>query len=160
MESYELFVLARVVHILSVVFWIGGVAFVTTVLIPALKHNYAAEQRLDTFERLENRFALQAKITTTLALLSGLYMTQYLNAWDRYLDLSFWWMHLMTLVWALFALVLFVLEPLFLHRKFKEWAMQDSDKSFRRLHFMHVVLLTVSSIAIAGAMAGSHGIAF
>ena len=31
------FVLARVIHVLSVVLWIGGVAFVTLVLLPGMK---------------------------------------------------------------------------------------------------------------------------
>lgn len=31
------FVLARVIHVLSVVLWIGGVAFVTLVLWPGMK---------------------------------------------------------------------------------------------------------------------------
>lgn len=33
----EGFVLARIVHILAIIFWIGGVAIVTTVLIPAIR---------------------------------------------------------------------------------------------------------------------------
>ena len=31
------FILARAVHVLSVLLWIGGVAFVTTVLLPAVR---------------------------------------------------------------------------------------------------------------------------
>jgi len=160
MESFDYFVIARVIHIAAVVYWIGGVAFVTTVLIPSIKANKNPNVRLEQFEQLEGRFAKQAKVSTTLAMLSGFYMAHYLNAWDRYLDSSFWWMHLMTLVWFVFALVLFVLEPLVLHEKFKEWATKDSQKSFNRLHTMHIVLLSISTIAIVGAMAGSHGIAF
>lgn len=160
MESYEYFVLARVIHVIAVVYWIGGVAFVTTVLIPSIKANKNPDVRLEQFEQLEGRFAKQAKVSTTLAMLSGFYMTHYLNAWDRYLDPSFWWMHLMTFVWLVFALVLFVLEPLVLHEKFKEWAIKDSHKSFNRLHTMHIILLSVSTLTILGAMAGSHGIAF
>jgi len=33
MESY---ILARVIHVIAVILWIGGVAMVTTVIIPAV----------------------------------------------------------------------------------------------------------------------------
>ena len=34
----EYFTLARVLHVLAVILWIGGVAMVTTVIIPAVKN--------------------------------------------------------------------------------------------------------------------------
>ncbi len=159
MESFDQFVLARVIHILAVVFWIGGVAFVTTVLIPAIKI-LPQEDRLPLFERLEGRFAYQAKVTTILTGLSGIWMLDYLNAWSRYLDLQFWWLHLMTFIWLLFSIVLFVLEPLILHKLFHRMAADNNPNAFQRLHSMHIILLSLSLLAIAGAMAGSHGYQF
>ena len=88
------------------------------------------------------------------------FIEEFMNAWDRYLQPQFWWIHLMTLVWAIFTLVLFVLEPLFLHRWFREMALKNSDKSFARLHLMHIILLPLSVVAILGAVAGSHGLNF
>ena len=160
MESFDQFVFARALHILAVVLWIGGVAFVTTVLIPSLKDLDNGQDRMQLFERLEGRFAFQAKLTTLLTGLSGFWMIDYLNAWSRYLDPQFWWMHLMSLVWLIFTLVLFVLEPLFLHQLFHRLAMNNSDQAFQRLQTMHIVLLSISLIAIAAAMAGAHGYAF
>jgi heme/copper-type cytochrome/quinol oxidase subunit 2 len=87
-------------------------------------------------------------------------MIDYLNAWSRYLDPQFWWMHLMSLVWLIFTLVLFVFEPLFLHQLFQRLAMTNSDQAFQRLQAMHILLLTISLIAIAGVMVGAHGYAF
>ncbi len=52
MKDFDLFVLARSVHILAVVLWIGGVAFITTVLLPALKKPTSSEQGIDLFEQL------------------------------------------------------------------------------------------------------------
>ena len=160
MESFDQFVVARIVHILAVVMWIGGVAFVTTVLIPSLRSLEQKDNRLQLFERLEGRFGFQAKITTLLTGLSGLWMLDYLNAWSRYLDPQFWWIHLMTAVWFIFTLVLFVLEPLFLHKFFHQLAEKDSDSAFKKLHIMHIVLLSISLLAIAAAMAGAHGLSF
>jgi uncharacterized membrane protein len=149
--------LARVVHVLSVVLWIGGVAFVTTVLIPAIRKLPSETQRIDVFEQLESRFALQARITTGLAGASGLYLIHVMGAWSRYLDAAYWWVHLMTLVWLAFTIVLFALEPLFLHRWFIAAAKRDSERAFRLLQRMHWVLLTLSIVAIVGAVTGSRG---
>jgi len=160
MENFSHFIFARALHVIGVLFWIGGVAFVTTVLIPSLKKITNTDDRLALFEQLEGKFGLQAKIATLLTGLSGYYMLEVMNAWDRYLQPQFWWMHLMTLVWAIFTLVLFVFEPLFLHQLFREMAIKNSDKTFARLHLMHIVLLTLSVVAVLGAVVGSHGFYF
>ena len=150
-------VFARVLHVIGVVLWIGGVAFVTTVVIPALRREPSGEERMRLFEAIEGRFSFQARAVTLVTGIAGFYMIQGLDGWGRYQDLSFWWIHLMTVIWLVFTLVLFVLEPLFLHQWFKEFAGRDSDRAFRLLHRFHVLLLTVSLIAIAGAVAGVRG---
>ena len=157
MLSTDGFVLARVLHVLGVVAWIGGVAFVTTVLLPALRGLEQADDRLALFERLEGRFALQARVTTLITGLSGFYMLHFLQAWSRYGDPHYAWIHLMTLVWAIFTLVLFVLEPLFLHRWFHELAQRDDVRAFLLVQRMHGALLTLSLLAVAGGVAGAHG---
>jgi uncharacterized membrane protein len=150
---------ARVLHVIGIVLWIGGVAFVTTVVIPTLRRVPSGEERLRLFEAIEGRFSVQARAATLVTGVSGFYMIQGFGAWGRYQDLSFWWVHLMTVVWLVFTLVLFVLEPLFLHQWFKEFAERDSDRAFRLLYRLHVLLLTVSLIAIVGAVAGVRGFA-
>lgn len=157
MEGYELFTLARVIHILAVVLWIGGVAMVTTVLIPAIRKMKSKDEQIETFEKVEGRFAIQAKVTTLLTGLSGFYMLYELNAWNRYLEYRFWWLHAMTLVWIVFSLILFVLEPFVLHRVFKEHADKYPDRTFRIIHRLHWVLMILSLVTTAGAVAGSHG---
>lgn len=154
MESYTL---ARVIHIIVVMLWIGGVAMVTTVIIPAIKKLKSKEEQIKTFEQIEGRFAIQAKITTLLTGLSGFYMLYVLDGWDRYLDYKFWWIHAMTLVWIIFTLVLYVLEPLVLHRLFRQYAENNSTKTFSLIHRVHWILLLVSLLTTAGAVAGSHG---
>jgi len=153
----EIFTLARVIHVLSIVIWIGGVAMVTTVILPAVKKLKSKEEQIETFEIIEGRFAIQAKIMTLLAALSGFYMIYKLDAWGRYLELKYWWMHAMTLVWLLFTVVLFFLEPFVLHRLFKKYANKDPEKTFRIIHRAHWILLSISLIATIAAVAGSHG---
>ena len=153
----EGFAFARVVHVVAVVLWIGGVAMVTTVQIPSIRKMNSGEDKVAIFERLESRFATQAKIAVLLTGISGFYMLYYLDAWQRYTQLKFWWLHAMTMVWAIFALVLFVLEPLLLHRLFREQAKKDPIKTCAYLQRLHWVLLGVSLLTIIGGVAGSHG---
>tara|TARA_R110001583_G_scaffold67490_3_gene192859 strand:- start:22 stop:504 length:483 start_codon:yes stop_codon:yes gene_type:complete len=160
MDTLTSYTLARALHVIAVVLWIGGVAFVTTILIPSLKQIPDINDRLALFEKLEGKFAIQAKITTVISFLTGLYLIDLMNLWGRFLQVEFWWMHSMVLVWLIFTLVLFVFEPWFLHAWFRKQALTDSKKTFKRLHIMHIVLLTVSLITVLGAMLGAHGYQF
>ncbi len=155
--SIEEAVFARVLHILGVVLWIGGVAFVTAVLLPAVKRLREPAQRVEFFERMEAGFARQARVTTLLTGLSGFYLVHKLGAWGRFADMHYWWMHAMVLLWGVFTLMLFVLEPLWLHRWFEARAQRDPEGTFAIITRMHWVLLALSMITIAGAVAGSHG---
>jgi len=153
----EFYTLARVIHVIAVILWIGGVSMVTTVLIPAIKKMKSKDDQIKTFEQIEGKFAVQAKITTLLTGLSGFYMLYAIDGWDRYFDLKFWWLHAMTLVWILFTLVLYVLEPLVLHKLFRKYAEQNPGKTFAVMHRAHWFLLMLSLITTAGVVAGSHG---
>ena len=153
----EIFSLARVLHVIAVILWIGGVAMVTTVLIPAIKKLKTQEEQIKTFEQIEGRFALQAKITTFITGLTGFYMMYELDAWDRYFDYRFWWIHAMTLIWILFTLILYVLEPFILHKLFRRYAEKNPTKTFSFMHRVHWILLLLSLLTTAGAVAGSHG---
>jgi uncharacterized membrane protein len=156
-REMETFTLARVIHVIAVVLWIGGVAMVTTVIIPAVKKLKSKEDQIKTFEEIEGRFAIQAKITTLLTGITGFYMLYVLDGWDRYFDYRFWWVHAMTLVWILFSLILHVLEPLVLHKLFKQYADKNPEKTFAFMHRAHWILLILSLLTTAGAVAGSHG---
>jgi len=149
--------LARVIHVLGVVLWIGGVAFVTTVLLPATRRLKTPQERIEFFETVERGFAIQARITTLVTGLSGLYLVYKLNLWHRFLHPEYWWMHAMVLVWVLFTLMLFVLEPLFLHRRLIERGRRDPHAAFALVMRMHWALLLLSLVTVAGAVAGSHG---
>jgi len=153
----EEIILARVLHVLGVVLWIGGVAMVTTVLLPATKRMKTPAERVMFFESVERGFAKQARITTLVTGLSGLYLVHALKLWQRFLQIEYWWMTAMVLVWALFTLMLFVLEPLFLHRRMIERARRDPDRTFALMARMHWILLILSLMTVAGAAAGSHG---
>lgn len=149
--------LARALHVLAIVHWIGGVTMVTAVILPGVARLAEAAERLRVFEAIEGRFSRQARVSTAVAGLTGFYMTWRLAAWDRFLDPAFWWMHAMVGIWAIFTFVLFIAEPLFLHRWFHERASRDPDGTFRLVMRLHWVLLSASLATVAAAILGAHG---
>ncbi len=151
------FVFARVLHVLGVVLWIGGVAMVTTVLLPTLLRMQSATEAMVFFDNFRRRFAAQARYSTLFVGLSGFYMTHVLDAWYRFTQWQYWWMHTMVLIWLLFTIMLFVLEPRARRRQSTSTHKNVSAQSFVKILRMHRILLGLSLITVAGAVAGSHG---
>ncbi len=151
------FALARVLHVLGVILWIGGVAIVTTVLLPTVARMKPTSDGLAFFDRFRRTFAAQARYTTLLVGLSGFYMVYVLGAWHRFTELNYWWMHAMVFTWLIFTIMLFVMEPR--ARRHQQGApdQTNTEKKLTRIQRMHWILLTLSLITVAGAVAGSHG---
>lgn len=147
----------RLLHVIGVVLWIGGVAMVTTVILPEARLQADATAQLELFERIERRFGWQARWSTLLTGASGLYMLIRLELWDRFAMPEFWWMHAMVGVWLTFTVVIFLLEPWFLGNWFRRYALASPDRAFISAIWLHRILLSVSLLTIAGAVAGSHG---
>ena len=151
------FVLARVIHVLCVILWIGGLAMVTTILLPVTMSVPSEEKRTEFFKRFKKRFAAQARYTTLFTGLSGFYMVHILDAWSRFTEFRYWWMHSMVIIWLLFMFMLYVMEPRILHSKIKKQTQQNSNTVFLAMQRTHWVLLLLSLITVIGATAGSHG---
>ena len=149
--------LARAIHVLALVHWFGGIAAVTTIVLPRARELPNAKDAVAAFEAFEQRFASQARISILLAGLSGVYMLIKMNAWDRFQYASFWWMHLMVAVWIAFALMIYVLEPIAIHHRFRAFALRQKDRAFALAIRLHAVALVVSAIVIGAGVVGAHG---
>jgi hypothetical protein len=134
---------ARAIHVAGVVFWIGGVAFVTTVLLPGVRRMKDPQDRVSFFEQVEGKFAWQARVTTLLVGVSGFYITAVLDLWSRFESPGYWWMH-----------------AIFLHRWFIKNATEKPESTFLLIERLHRVLLAISILTVLGAVAGSHGMLF
>ena len=150
--------LARVLHILAVIHWIGGLAFATLVILPLARSYRKAEEGLALFKSVERRFSFQARLSILLAGGSGPWMTYRLGLWDRFIDPEFWWMGAMLGLWLVFVLMLFVIEPL-LHAKFKAVTQRNPAATLRYMKILHRFLLVLATLTTLGAMAGAHGFA-
>ena len=135
-------VFARLLHVLGVVLWIGGVAMVTLVLLPTLMRMASMSEAMAFFQQFRRRFAAQARISTLVVGISGFYMVYELNAW----------------IWLLFSVMLFVQEPRSRRQPTTQSAaVPITPEMFVRIQRKHMFLLILSLITIAGAVAGSHG---
>jgi len=97
------------------------------------------------------------RFTALIVGFGGFFMVHILNALASCAELRFWWMHAMVFVWLMCTLMLFVVEPLVLRKRAAKNIQRDHEKAFAVAHRMHWVLLSLSLITIAGAVAGSHG---
>jgi len=150
--------IARALHVGGVILWIGGVGFVTAVLLPSLQRLNDARDAVAVFEAAEHRFGWQARVWTLVVGLSGLHMLARLDLWSRFADAAYWWMHGMVLVWLLFTALLFVAEPLVLHRRLRAKAAADPHGTLKLLGRAHWVLFLLSLAVALGAVAGAHGL--
>jgi uncharacterized membrane protein len=151
--------IARAVHVLAVVHWIGGLAFVTLVVLPLAGSRPNAMEALALFDAVERRFAAQVRVSIPLAGATGLWMTYRMDLWERFADPRFWWMSAMLGLWLVFMLMVFVAEPL-LHERFAQQALRDPASALRRMTLLHAFLLALAALTVLGAVAGAHGFDF
>lgn len=133
-------------HVLGVVWWVGGVAMVTATLLPIFNRLPAAE-RIERITQLEGRFANQARVAVLVVGITGFWMYALLPGEVTHT----WWIGLMMLVWVLFAMMLFVAEPLHLPAKL------GLIHSPRKFLAVHVVLLVLALAAVFSGVIGARG---
>ena len=134
------------IHVLSVVWWIGGVAMVTATLLPIF-NRLPADERIQRIKQLEGRFANQARVAVLLAGITGFWMYTLVPGEIAHS----WWVGLMLVVWVLFAVLLFIAEPLRLPAKL------GVIHNPRKFLMMHALLLTLALAAIACGVIGARG---
>lgn len=137
-------------HVLGVVWWIGGVAFITGVALPSM-HRMDERERIGRIQQIEHRFAWQARVAVLLVGITGVWMLTLTGGTARLGVANGWWLDLMILVWALFALMLFVIEPLGLPARI--------GLIHHRVGFLllHAVLLILGLAAIFCGVIGARG---
>ena len=65
----------------------------------------------------------------------------------------------MVCLWLVFAVMLFIVEPLILHRRMAQAILQpNSARLFDRMERFHQIMLALSLVTVFGAVAGSHGL--
>lgn len=147
------------IHVLGVLWWIGGLAFVTFVVLPLLRKGTLGNVQ-SGFRLIEGRFAPQVKIAILLVGASGLYMLHVRQLWTAMITSPshYWYLWGMLIYWTWFVLMLFVLGPSGLLRKLMKGSGKDNngEKAWKRLHVIHAVLFIIGIVIIFGAVSGIH----
>ncbi len=145
-----LYIAALAIHVLSIVIWIGGVAFVTLVTFPMILRVEKSLDQVLMFQGVEHRFAKIAKAMVILAGLSGFYLI-----YEKGLSFGVW---VMIFVWTFYASLLFGLEKLIFKRLFSapSGKQLDTKKVFNILQGFHWFVLALSFMAIAAGIYEGH----
>ena len=149
--------IARALHVLAVVIWIGGVAMVTTVILPMALRARTTREGQTLLEAVERRFIWQARIATLVVAASGFYIVDRLQLWDRFRSIEFWWMHAMVLLWLIFTILLFIGEPLAGRIRRGHGSQLASKGRLSLMQWLHWAVLVLSAITVLAAVAGSQG---
>lgn len=143
------YVIALTIHILSVVIWIGGVAFVTLVTFPMILRMEKSLEMVMVFQGVEHRFGKIAKVMVILAGLSGLYLI-----YEKGLSPGVW---IMIVLWVVYASLLFGLEKMIFKKLFSKPDKQADMKTvFNMLQVFHWVVLALSLFAITAGVYTAH----
>ncbi|MCH7493235.1 hypothetical protein IIA16_00775 [bacterium] len=155
MDYPGLFILARALHVAALAHWLGGVAFVTTVVLPAAR-SLPGKEGVGLFLRVEATFSRQARWSVAVAGLTGLWMLFALNGWWRFSTPGHWWLWAMVVLWALYAVLIYILEPQN-HARMVAMAAARPATFLARVHRLHLVLVAISLAVLLAGVAGSHG---
>ena len=154
------FNLMHVVHIIAVILWIGGLAFITTLIFPIIIKTADPIAKVMLFQKIEHRFSRMAKIYNLLTGATGIIMVFYMGWQDAIFSRHGMSLLLMIAIWVFWFVMLVGLEPLvirkMLDRMMKHSADMDIDAVFSRMNKMHWVLLVVSLIAVASGACFAH----
>ncbi|OGP92416.1 MAG: hypothetical protein A2157_08045 [Deltaproteobacteria bacterium RBG_16_47_11] len=146
------------IHVLGVVIWIGGVAFVTMIVFPMIMRGEGSLETILFFQGVEHRFAKIAKLCVLIVGLTGTWLLYLTGEWSLLFRRSGIAPSLMLIVWTFYLLVLLFEAKLF-KVIFRGEAQQDTARVFFRLSVFHWVVLGLSLLAVAvGVLAGHGGI--
>ncbi len=151
----------HIIHLITVIIWIGGLSFITIIVIPMLIKWDDPLQKVLTFQRIEHKFAPVARIYNIITGATGFVMV-YLTGWHKiYFTSKGLPLLIMTLIWLVWFVMLFGLEPLIvkkmLDRMAKSGVKMEIEAVFSRMNKMHWVLLTLSLFASLAGIMFAHG---
>lgn len=159
-----MFLIMHIIHLLTVILWIGGLAFVTIIILPMAIKTPNALQKVLMFQRVEHRFAKLARAFNLITGITGIIML-YITGWYSVLfTMGGIPLTVMTMIWVFWFIMLFGLEPLVIKKMLegmaKGGAKMDIDAIFIKLNRMHYLMVFISLLASIMGVLVAHGPAF
>jgi uncharacterized membrane protein len=144
------------VHVLGVVVWIGGVAFVTMIVFPMIMRMGDSFEKVLFFQGIEHRFAGIAKGSVAVVGLTGVWLLYLTGQWRILFSMAGIGLTLMVLVWAFYLFVL-LFEGKIFRMIFGGRTGQDPEKIFSLLSRFHWVVLGLSLVTVGVGVWAGHG---
>lgn len=145
-----------IIHVVSVIIWIGGVAFVTTVIFPLMYRTEGSVEKALLFQRVERRFAGMVRVLVVVVGATGAWMLA-----DRFgpaLLLRHGGLGILSMLiaWTFYTAVLLSEQKIF-SRVFADPDKIDMDQALKIINAVHWLLLAVSFAAVAAGVWMAHG---
>ncbi|MDH3975316.1 MAG: hypothetical protein OEV42_13630 [Deltaproteobacteria bacterium] len=158
-----LFPVLHIVHLLTAILWIGGLAFITTLILPMIVKMPHPMEKVLLFQRLEHRFAPLARIYTAIVGISGFGMFFMMDLQDIVFKEEGKFLLFMIIIWIFWVIMLYGLEPLVVKKMLDRLASRKGDgleieDVFKRMNILHWVLLTISLAASASGAVFAHSL--
>jgi len=160
-EAGLLFYLMHIIHLLTVILWIGGLAFVTIIILPMAIRNPDALGKVLMFQRVEHKFAPMARIYVLITGITGFVMV-FLMGWHRlYFTRAGAPLTVMTLIWVFWFVMLWGLEPLVIKKMLEKMAKSgekmEIETIFARMNRLHWMMVIISLVAATAGALVAHG---
>ncbi len=154
-----LFYAMHIIHLLTVILWIGGLAFVTSIVLPMAIKTPDALQKVLLFQRVEHRFAKVARTYNVITGATGFVMI-FLAGWHRTLFTRAGIpLTVMTMIWVFWFVMLWGLEPFVIKKMLTNMLKDpkmDIDGIFKRLNTMHWFMVFISLVAATAGVFVAH----
>ena len=156
----------HIIHLLTSILWIGGLGFITILILPMIVKMPDALQKVLLFQRIEHRFAPLARYFTAIVGASGFVMFYLMDLGDVVFEEEGRFLLFMIIVWIFWVIMLFGLEPLIIKRVLDGMAKQEEvmgrkleiEDVFNLMNKLHWVLLTLSLSAATSGAIFAHGL--
>ena len=151
----------HIIHILTVILWIGGLGFITILILPMVVKMPDALQKVLLFQRIEHRFAPIARYYTVIVGVTGVSMFFILDLTSIVFTKEGMFLLIMIAIWVFWVVMLFGLEPLIVKRILDNLSKQkgkdlEIEDLFNRMNILHFVLLFLSLTAATSGIIFAH----
>lgn len=144
------------IHVVTVVLWIGGVSFVTIIIFPMLLKMEDSFEKVMMFQRVENRFAKQARIYSIITGVTGGLLLYLEKGYSLIFTRAGIGITIMFIAWLIYVLVLLFEKNIF-KTLFSQTEKLDTAKIFFSLNIFHWFLLGLSLLAVGAGVWTGHG---
>jgi len=148
--------LLTAIHVVVILLWIGGVAFVTIIIFPLIQKMESSFEQVLMFQRIEHRFARHVRWYLAISGGTGFWLLHLADSFGLLFTAEGAGVTMMLLAWAFYLLVL-TFEKRVFKKIFAKPGEFDAKRVFRGLGIFHWVILGVSLLAVFIGVWQGHG---